>query len=201
MVGDDDSACAGVITTLAFGLCPWCARRLEDNCGHPLPVQGDLELHRIALPYPDYPRYPALSLNGRSNRWTVNADVQAVRADVARLCRSIRPGRHVIVHLAWSPRTRGDRDDENLCGLLKACCDGLARGPRRPTVRNPGVAIGLDLVPNDTRQYMTKLMPVVLPYGEEPGMWLTVGIVRDQEGGSQDLFTADHNPPCSALGE
>lgn len=175
-----------------LGLCSWCARRVEDTgqlvvdgarttavpCGHPLPIMGDLELHRFELPYPDYPRYPSLSLNGRASRWAVNKDVQAVRADVAHLARGIQPGRHLVVHLAWSPRRRAGQDDENLVGLLKACCDGLARGPRRPTLRNKGVAIGLDLVPDDTRTYVTKLMPVVLPAGEEPGMWLTVGVIR-----------------------
>lgn len=167
-----------MITALAYDLCVWCARPLTESCGHLLPALGDMELHRIELPYPDYPRYPALSLNARTNRWVTNADVQAVRADVSRLARPIRPGKHLLVHLAWTPRRPATRDAENLCGLLKACCDGLARGSRRPTLRNPGAAIGLDLVPDDDPVHMTKLMPVILPPGDPPGMWLTVGVIR-----------------------
>lgn len=175
---------------LMFGqLCPWCARKVQaiatsldgrrtDPCCHPLIDLGDLELHRIPLPYPDYPRYPALSLNLRGNRWDANRDVQAVRADVSRLAHHIRPGRYVVVHLAWAPRRPGTRDVENLTPLLKAICDGLARGPRRPTAKNPGAAIGLDLVPDDTSDYMDKLMPVILPKGDPPGMWLTVAVAR-----------------------
>jgi crossover junction endodeoxyribonuclease RusA len=166
-------------TALAFDLCPWCATPLiQSECRHPLPALGELEHHRIELPYPEYPRYPALSLNLRGNRWATNKDTQAVRADVARLARYIEPGKHLIVHLAWRPPKPGiSRDEDNMVPLLKACCDGLARGPRRPTVRNPGVAIGLDLVPNDSRAYMTKLMPVILPDGPQ-GMWLTVLVAR-----------------------
>ncbi|MGH9059007.1 MAG: hypothetical protein ACRDZY_05760, partial [Acidimicrobiales bacterium] len=109
-----------------------------------------------------------------------NSDVQAVRHDVYWLAREAKclPGRHVTVHLAWSPRRRNGADVDNLVLLYKACCDGLARGARRPTVRNPGVAVGLDLVPDDRPAHMSKLMPVILPAGEPPGMWLTVVIHR-----------------------
>jgi crossover junction endodeoxyribonuclease RusA len=164
-------------TALALGLCPWCARWLTDNCGHQMPVLGPLERHRIELPYPDYPTFPALSLNSRGSRWSTNAAVQQVRGDVSYLARGIKPGRHVFAHLAWRPKKPGRQDDDNLALLMKACCDAIARGPRRPTLRNKGMAIGLDLVPDDTVQYMTKALPVILPDGP-PGMWLTVGVVR-----------------------
>ena len=164
-------------TALALGLCPWCARWLTDDCGHQMPILGPIERHRIELPYPDYPRYPALHANLRGNRWDTNRDVQAVRGDVSRLARYIRPGKRVIVHLAWKPRTKAGQDEDGLWPLFKAICDGLARGARRPTLRNPGMAIGLDLVPGDTPEYMTRMAPVILPDGP-PGMWLTVGVIR-----------------------
>jgi hypothetical protein len=173
-----------------YSLCLWCARPIHGTlepttgtrcavpCGHPLPALGEMELHRIDLPYPDYPTYPALSLNARGNRWATNRDVQAVRADVSRLARPIRPGKHLLVHLAWSPQKHAGKDQDNLGLLYKVICDALARGPRRPTLRNPGVAIGLDLVPDDTPKFVTKLAPVILPPGEPPGMVLTVGVIR-----------------------
>lgn len=162
---------------LAFDLCPWCARPLSAACGHQLPSLGKLEHHRIELPYPDYPRAPALSLNSRGSRWVTNTAVQQVRGDVTYLAREIKPGKHVIAHIGWRPRKPGRQDSDNLSMMLKACCDGLARGPRRPTVRNKGMAIGLDLVPDDSPAHMTKLAPVILPDGP-PGMWLTVLVTR-----------------------
>lgn len=162
-------------------LCPLCAQDPE-QCGHQLPDTdwADVAIHRIELPYPDYPRYPALNLNLRGNRWDTNADVQAVRADVMRLAQhaGCRPGEHLTVHLCWSPRRRNGNDADNLTSLYKACCDALARGPRRPTVKRPHPNIGLDLVPDDRPENMTKLMPVVLPKGDPPGMWLTVLVHR-----------------------
>jgi hypothetical protein len=171
-------------------LCLWCASFVQEvadqgqkgrfarPCGHPLPDLGTVERHQFLLPYPIFPKYPALSPNLRGNRWASNAHVQAVRADVSRICRPIRPGcKHLTVHLAWRPPRLNNQDDDNLLLLFKAVCDGLARGSRRPTLRNPGANIGLDLVPGDTRRHMTKLMPVVLPSGP-PGMWLTVLATR-----------------------
>lgn len=182
-------------TAFLAGLCPWCAQRITSitehpasgdvaqPCGHtlPPPVSPDsLDIHRLTLPYPHYPQYPNLSLNARTSLWARNSHVQAVRYDVKTLAQhaGIKPGQHVIVHLAWSPKRRAGQDEDNLSLLFKACCDALARGKRRPTVRNPGAAIGLDLVPSDEPRYMTKLMPVILPKGEPPGMWLTVAVLR-----------------------
>lgn len=172
------------------GLCSWCANlivyvetgsggRVARPCGHSLPDLGAVEHHRFALPYPEFPRYPALSPNLRGNRWVTNTQVQAVRADVSRIVRGrIRPPcKHLTVHLAWRPKRLNNQDDDNLMLLFKACCDALARGPRRPTLANPGANIGLDLVPNDTRRYVSRLMPAVLPEGP-PGMWLTVIVTR-----------------------
>jgi hypothetical protein len=171
--------------------CPWCALIIQEvvdqgpkgrfarPCGHPLADFGAIaEHHRFLLPYPVFPKYPALSPNLRGNRWATNAHVQAVRADVSRICRPIRPGcKHLTVHLAWRPPRLNSQDDDNLLLLYKAVCDALARGARRPTLQNRGANIGLDLVPGDTRRHMTKLMPVVLPSGP-PGMWLTVLATR-----------------------
>lgn len=168
-------------------LCPLCARPRDPGtqllvCGHHLPgtVGAEVSIHRIELPYPVYPKYPALNANLRGTRWDTNADVQAVRADVMRLARhaGCTPGEHLTVHLAWSPARRNGHDADNLAPMMKACCDALARGSRRLTLKNPGVNIGLDLVPDDRPEHMSKIMPVILPKGDPPGMWLTVIIHR-----------------------
>lgn len=165
-------------------LCPWCAQpasmTMEGRCvpcNHIVFTNGaPTTVHRIELPFLTYPDYPKLHANLRGNRWEQNRDVQAVRHAVATLARhaQCRPGRHVTVHLAWSPKVQAGQDADNLWPLFKACCDGLARGPRRPTADNKGRAIGLDLVPDDSPMHMTKLCPVILPKGDPPGMWLTV---------------------------
>lgn len=164
-------------TALALGLCPWCARWLTDDCGHRMPDLGPMERHRIELPYPDYPAFPALSLNSRGSRWSTNAAVQQVRGDVSYLARGIKPGRHVFAHLSWRPKKPAGKDQDNLGLLYKAACDGLARGRRRATLANKGRAIGLDLVPDDSPTYFSKVMPVILPDGPQ-GMWLTILVAR-----------------------
>jgi crossover junction endodeoxyribonuclease RusA len=172
------------------GLCTWCGvpingvlelggdDRAAEPCGHALPALGALEYWRFPLPYPLYPEYPALQANLRGDRWSTNRDVQAVRGDVSRICRGIKPGaKHLTVHLCWRPRRYNGQDDDNLWPLMKACCDALARGGRRPTLKNRGMSIGLDLVPGDTRRHMTKMPPSVLETGPA-GMWLTVAVTR-----------------------
>lgn len=77
-------------------LCPLCAQYPE-RCGHRLPDTdwADVSVHRIDLPYPQFPKYPALSPNLRGNRWDQHADVQNVRHTVATLARQaeVRPRR------------------------------------------------------------------------------------------------------------
>jgi hypothetical protein len=95
---------------------------------------------------------------------------------VATLAR-LRPCRHLTVQLVWAPGDQRRADDDNLWGLQKVCCDGLARGPRgkRPVP-------GLQLVPDDTRQYMEKLGPRIdrPPPGQKTGpsgLWLEVQVL------------------------
>jgi hypothetical protein len=174
----------------AAGMCSWCGQLVTDvmdwesgdrtalPCGHELPALGTMEIHRFPLPYPEYPLYPALQANLRGTRWETNRDVQAVRGDVSRIARVIKPGaKHLTVHLCWRPARYNGQDDDNLWPLLKACVDAMARGSRRATYRNPNMNIGLDLVPGDTRKHVTRLPPAVLRTGP-PGMWLTVAVTR-----------------------
>jgi crossover junction endodeoxyribonuclease RusA len=131
--------------------------------------------HRLALPYQRPPK--GLYANVRAH-WRQRAkDTDQVRADVTTIARQaglhqLGPITHLVVQLMWAPGDKRRRDEDNLWPLLKVCCDALARGPRRDLV-------GLDLVPDDTPEHMTKLGPVILPPPAEPGMWLVVDVHQE----------------------
>lgn len=123
----------------------------------------------LALPRPP----KTLTANGarRAHPMAAARDIRRICTLVATLGKAagIPECDHLVVSLEWAPGTRHKRDEDNLWPLLKACCDGLARGPRKDW-------IGLALVPDDTRQYMTKLAPRILTPDDtsDRGMWLTV---------------------------
>lgn len=126
--------------------------------------------HRILLPY-DRPPKGLTANGGHGNRYGTASDTKRVRADVTRLATDagLTPCAHLAVTLMWAPGDRRKRDADNLWRLLKVCCDALAKGPRREWV-------GLELVPDDTAQYMTKHAPRILTPDDtdQVGMWLTV---------------------------
>lgn len=127
---------------------------------------------RLDLPYERPPK--ALWGNTRKHWRRRSADTKQVRGDVlalataAGLHRLTAPVAHVAVTLTWAPGDHRRRDEDNLFPLLKACCDALARGPRRDWV-------GLEIVPDDTRQWMAKT-PQILPPPTPKGMWLDITI-------------------------
>jgi len=86
------------------------------------------------------------------------------------------PCQHLTVRLVWAPGDWRVADDDNLWHLQKVCCDALARGPKR--VKALADVQGLHLVPDDTRQYMDKLAPLIHrpPKGQTgpSGLWLEV---------------------------
>jgi crossover junction endodeoxyribonuclease RusA len=123
----------------------------------------------LVLPYERPPK--ALVGNSRAHWRQRSADTQQVRTDVMSLARQAglhfaRGISHITVELVWAPGDRRRRDADNLWPLLKACCDALARGPRRDWV-------GLELVPDDTPEHMTKLAPRIQPPPAK-GMWLVL---------------------------
>jgi crossover junction endodeoxyribonuclease RusA len=126
----------------------------------------------LTLPYERPPA--ALVANGRPNRYVRARETRMVRGDVTNLARAaglhrIRGIRHVTVCLVWAPGDRRRRDEDNLYPLLKVCCDALARGPRRDW-------IGLELVPDDTPEHMTKLAPRIEPPPAPRGLRLEVAL-------------------------
>lgn len=131
---------------------------------------------KLALPY-DRPPKPLWG-NARNAHWGERAKwSRIIRSDVMFLARQakIPQSTHLDVLLSWAPGDLRKRDSDNLWPLLKACCDGLARGKR---TLKPGAAnfVGLDLVPDDTPQWMTKHAPLIMAPNECPvkGMWLDI---------------------------
>lgn len=120
----------------------------------------------LQLPYELLPA--GLSGNTRASWRTKARSTRMVRSDVMRLAQAAGLHRlalaHIAVELVWAPGDRRRRDSDNLWPLLKAACDALARGPRRDWV-------GLELVPDDTPEFMTKHAPRIDPPPAK-GMWL-----------------------------
>jgi crossover junction endodeoxyribonuclease RusA len=113
---------------------------------------------------------PPITANQRLH-WSVRSRLTGeIRSTVAWLARAakIPSGRHLTVELVWAPGDRRRRDADNPWPTLKACCDALARGRAD--------LIGLDLVPDDTPEYMEKLPPRIVPPPHAPGMWLMVTV-------------------------
>lgn len=124
---------------------------------------------RIYLPLP-YPAPPE-ALRGNDHRhqhWGQRQRAAGqVRRDVAHLARAAGLIRcaHLTVGLIWAPGDHRRRDEDNLWPTLKACADALARGRADWT--------GLQLVPDDTPHYVTKLTPQIVPPPLR-GLWVLV---------------------------
>lgn len=114
---------------------------------------------------------PPLSANYRLHRMVEARRIRTVRLAVAAGARAARipQGRHLTVQLHYRPGDNRRRDADNLFPTLKAACDALARGPRRDWV-------GLELVPDDTPQHMTKIAPVIHPGPGPRRLWITVEV-------------------------
>lgn len=112
---------------------------------------------RIKLPWDR----PPLHANQRLHRHAEARIIAEVRRDVGWLAKAhLEPVEHLTVGLVYAPGDRRRRDGgENLAPLIKACIDGI---------------VDAGIVPDDTPQYVTRLMPVIEPPPAERGMWLTV---------------------------
>jgi crossover junction endodeoxyribonuclease RusA len=125
----------------------------------------------LVLPYKTPPK--GLYANVRTHWRRRSADTLQVRADVTNLAKAahlhrVDGVRFVTVELVWAPGDRRRRDADNLWPLLKVICDALAR--QRADL------VGLDLVPDDTAEFMQKLAPRIEPPPAKPGMFVHIGL-------------------------
>jgi crossover junction endodeoxyribonuclease RusA len=124
---------------------------------------------RLHLSY----RRPPLNANQSLNPYKRAKIVKALRTEIAWLGRAARipQGSHMTVQLVYAPGRNQHMDGPNFYPTLKALTDGLARGPRKDL-------IGLDIVPDDTDEYVTQL-PTLILWPPEPGprCWLLVTVV------------------------
>lgn len=87
---------------------------------------------------------PPLSLNYRLHRMQEANLVKDMRGLMHAKARHLPHMDRCIVELEWFVNTRTRRDDENPVSTLKALCDGL---------------VDAEVVPDDTAEFMVKLMP------------------------------------------
>lgn len=121
-----------------------------------------------------------LNANTTYHRYERASRVRTVRESVLLMAKAakIPRCRHLTVGLHYAPGDNRRRDADNLWPTLKAACDALARGPRRDWV-------GLELVPDDTPEFMTKLAPEIHLGKGKRRLWLTVEVtpLADTSGG------------------
>lgn len=101
-----------------------------------------MNVHEFEFPYPK----PPLSLNYRMHRaeeWTLTKQIRSLTHAKTRHLPEMARCR---VELIWWVNTRTRRDDENPVPTLKAMCDGL---------------VDAEIVPDDTAEWMEKLMPTI----------------------------------------
>lgn len=139
---------------------------------------------RIDLPW----ARPPLTLNGgrgttRGATFAHGRKVRDVRTTMLALAAAAELPRgldHITVQLYYRPRDRGRRDVDNLVATLKPLADALTPGrPARiaKTGRRLAAAlIGYGMVPDDTPDYMTKPMPIIVPAERGLGgaLWLEI---------------------------
>lgn len=91
---------------------------------------------------------PPMSMNDRLHHQVKARMTAMVRTTAYLLARQARiPAcSHVEVAMVWTVPDRGRRDAENPIATLKPFCDGL---------------VDAGIVPDDTPEWMTKLMPVI----------------------------------------
>lgn len=126
----------------------------------------------LTLPYRRPPK--PLTGNARTHWSQRSAATKRLRTDVALLARQAGlrgPYTHLWVTLHWAPGDRRRRDADNAFPMLKTICDGLARGR--------GDWTGLQLVPDDTPEWMTKYTPVIDPPPAPAGMWVVIDYTEE----------------------
>lgn len=111
---------------------------------------------------------PPLNLNHRAHWAQSSPHRRALRAEAAHLAAEHRigPCEHITTRLHYRAPDRRRRDEDNLIATAKPLWDGL---------------VDAGVVPDDTSEFMTKLMPAIHPSdGTGPALWLTVDTERTE---------------------
>lgn len=97
-------------------------------------------IHEFEFPWPK----PPLSLNYRMHHMQAAKLTKEIRGLMHARARKLPQMERCRVELVWYVNTKTRRDDENPVPTLKALCDGL---------------VDAEVVPDDTAEFMVKLMP------------------------------------------
>lgn len=87
-------------------------------------------------------------------------------ARIARRAAGIPQADHITVQLHYRPPDRRKRDAPNLTASSKPAVDGL---------------VDAGLVPDDTPEHVTEVMPQIHEPGQPPRMWLTIEITKETQ--------------------
>lgn len=123
-------------------------------------------IHEFEFPWTK----PPLSLNYRMHRMQAANLTKEIRGLMHAKARHLPEMARCRVELVWYVNTRTRRDDENPVPTLKALCDGL---------------VDAEVVPDDTAEYMQKLMPRIVYRPKKEGPACMVLRVEEiaREGG------------------
>jgi crossover junction endodeoxyribonuclease RusA len=105
---------------------------------------------------------PPLTLNQRGSWRVHDGDRKALRREAAARAISMKipPSGHITTRLNYRAPDRRRRDEDNLIATAKPLWDGL---------------VDASVVPDDTSEFMTKLMPKIHPpTAEGPALWLDI---------------------------
>ncbi|MGH7743374.1 MAG: hypothetical protein ACREQ5_00935 [Candidatus Dormibacteria bacterium] len=130
------------------------------------PKTGKVLKHRVV--------WDALSGNARvhyTQRHIATKVVITAVVDAATRA-GLEPCDYMEVVLVWAPGHNRATDEDNRWALLKACCDGLARGPRKDLP-------GLHLVPDDDSRHMRKSVRIDPPPAP-PALYLEIQLTSSR---------------------
>lgn len=107
--------------------------------------------------------HPPLNLNKNLHYMPRSKLVKALRTEACQRAKALRipPCPHIITRLHWRAPDNRRRDEDNIIVTAKPLWDGL---------------MDAGVVPDDTSEFMTKLMPKIHKHEKNqlPLMWLTI---------------------------
>lgn len=108
---------------------------------------------------------PPLTMNQRQHWQAKRRLTRAIRDHVSTHLQAamFQPAAHIRVQLHYVPKDRRHRDADNLVATSKPCVDGI---------------VDAGLVPDDTPDYVTHLMPVIdAPDRDNPRLFISITVI------------------------